>query len=302
MPALSYTTRRLRARLTRGQAPSCAHVRLHLRMHVRMHAYACMYACMYAATAVAYGHVAVCFADSHYMNRSPTHNLCFTAWMLIASHPAVHLPLCIHRRSCQRLACSPAYMPTQPYNCLCECTDNQVNGGFSCENSQLLRDELRGGLGFEGFVVSDWGAARNGSFDAGLDVEMPAAEHINEASLAAGQVLHGGRADGVTMGANRERGNGQGGRQGGIGRDRARDRESSDGLKDEPRRARFRQRRIDEAVLGLLIPMMAVGVMDAPEGRWDPARAKLNVTHNSSKTCAAGENARARLAASLPLT
>ena len=52
---------------------------------------------------------------------------------------------------------------------------NQINGVYSCENKWLLSDVLRGEWGYEGLVVSDWGACSRlpESIRAGLDLEMP---------------------------------------------------------------------------------------------------------------------------------
>ena len=54
------------------------------------------------------------------------------------------------------------------------CAYNQVNGSYSCQNKQLLADTLEHGMGFKGFVMSDWGATHStvGSVKAGLDLEM----------------------------------------------------------------------------------------------------------------------------------
>lgn len=54
-------------------------------------------------------------------------------------------------------------------------TYNRVNGEFCCQNKRLLTDILRNQFGFEGFVVSDWGAVddRIESLSAGLNLEMP---------------------------------------------------------------------------------------------------------------------------------
>jgi beta-glucosidase len=54
------------------------------------------------------------------------------------------------------------------------CGYNQVNGAAACENRMLLHDILRGEWGFDGFVVSDWGATHTTlpSLAAGLDLEM----------------------------------------------------------------------------------------------------------------------------------
>jgi beta-glucosidase len=52
---------------------------------------------------------------------------------------------------------------------------NPVNQVYATENSLLLRDILRTQWGFEGFVVSDWGAVHDGvaGVNAGLSLEMP---------------------------------------------------------------------------------------------------------------------------------
>lgn len=55
------------------------------------------------------------------------------------------------------------------------CSYNRANNSHACQNSKLLNGLLKGELGFQGFVVSDWGAQQSGmaSALAGLDVTMP---------------------------------------------------------------------------------------------------------------------------------
>jgi len=64
---------------------------------------------------------------------------------------------------------------------------NKVNGTFSSENTHLLKDILKGEWGFEGFVVSDWGATHSTieAANNGLDIEMPGGKYFGEALLAA---------------------------------------------------------------------------------------------------------------------
>ena len=55
------------------------------------------------------------------------------------------------------------------------CSYNKVNGEYASQNHWLLTDLLRGEWGFDGVVVSDWGAVvdRVAALAAGLDLEMP---------------------------------------------------------------------------------------------------------------------------------
>jgi beta-glucosidase len=55
------------------------------------------------------------------------------------------------------------------------CSYNKLNGTYAAENRRLLTEILKEDWGFEGFVVSDWGAVhdRVEALQAGLDLEMP---------------------------------------------------------------------------------------------------------------------------------
>lgn len=52
---------------------------------------------------------------------------------------------------------------------------NRLNGVYSCQNRELLTDILRESWGYQGLVVSDWGACSDlpASIRAGMDLEMP---------------------------------------------------------------------------------------------------------------------------------
>ncbi len=62
---------------------------------------------------------------------------------------------------------------------------NKVNGSYVGENKELLTDILRDKWGFDGFVVSDWGAVsdRIKALQAGLDLEMPASGGMRDAQI-----------------------------------------------------------------------------------------------------------------------
>ncbi|MCH5159646.1 MAG: glycoside hydrolase family 3 C-terminal domain-containing protein [Clostridiales bacterium] len=62
---------------------------------------------------------------------------------------------------------------TQPYMIMA--AYNKLNGESCAQNRRLLTDILRGEWGFNGAVVSDWGASyvMGKAYSAGLDLEMP---------------------------------------------------------------------------------------------------------------------------------
>ncbi|KAI0901687.1 glycoside hydrolase family 3 protein [Annulohypoxylon nitens] len=61
------------------------------------------------------------------------------------------------------------------------CSYNQVNNSQACQNSKTLNGLLKGELGFQGFVMSDWQAQHSGvsSAVAGLDMTMPGDTEFN---------------------------------------------------------------------------------------------------------------------------
>lgn len=62
------------------------------------------------------------------------------------------------------------------------CSYNKINGVYAAENKKYLTDVLRGQWGFEGYVMSDWGAVndRVADLEAGLDLEMPSSMGAND--------------------------------------------------------------------------------------------------------------------------
>ncbi|MCL2627971.1 MAG: glycoside hydrolase family 3 C-terminal domain-containing protein [Oscillospiraceae bacterium] len=68
------------------------------------------------------------------------------------------------------------------------CAYNRLNGEYASESARLLTEILRNEWGFEGIVVSDWGAVneRVKGLIAGLELEMPGvAEPSNDEYIAA---------------------------------------------------------------------------------------------------------------------
>lgn len=72
---------------------------------------------------------------------------------------------------------------------------NKVNGKYVGENYELLTEELRDKWGFDGLVMSDWGAVgdRVAGLEAGLDLEMPASHGVRDALIA--EAVRSGRLD-----------------------------------------------------------------------------------------------------------
>ena len=62
------------------------------------------------------------------------------------------------------------------------CSYNRVNGFYAAQNHKYLTETLRDRWGFDGYVVSDWGAVNNRVEDlkAGLDLEMPTSLGAND--------------------------------------------------------------------------------------------------------------------------
>ncbi|AXQ30577.1 glycosyl hydrolase [Solimonas sp. K1W22B-7] len=54
------------------------------------------------------------------------------------------------------------------------CSYNRLNGPYACENPELINGYLRRDWGFDGFVMTDWGAMHStiDSVNAGTDMEM----------------------------------------------------------------------------------------------------------------------------------
>jgi beta-glucosidase len=67
------------------------------------------------------------------------------------------------------------------------CAYNLVNGTHNCENGPLLNGILKGGWGFKGFVLSDYGAAHNAvaSLNGGLDFEPWPGTTYSQSAVAA---------------------------------------------------------------------------------------------------------------------
>jgi beta-glucosidase len=76
-----------------------------------------------------------------------------------------------------------AVKKSQPWTVMC--SYNKVNGEYASENKTLLTDILKDEWGFEGFVVSDWGAVneRAKGLEAGLELEMPSSNGLGDRKI-----------------------------------------------------------------------------------------------------------------------
>ncbi len=73
----------------------------------------------------------------------------------------------------------------QPWTVMC--AYNKLNGTYLAEHEQLLTHILRDEWGFDGLVVSDWGAVndRVHGLAAGMDLEMPTSGKVNTSRIVA---------------------------------------------------------------------------------------------------------------------
>ena len=73
----------------------------------------------------------------------------------------------------------------QPWTVMC--AYNKLNGIYCSEHHWLLTEVLRGEWGFDGLVVSDWGAVhdRVAALRGGLDLEMPPNLGVSDAAVVA---------------------------------------------------------------------------------------------------------------------
>ena len=78
---------------------------------------------------------------------------------------------------------------------------NRLNGYYACENRHLLTEILREEWGFDGVVISDWGACADlaKAVKAGMDLEMPDSHGIHARKLKAALKADGGIPAGVIL-------------------------------------------------------------------------------------------------------
>ena len=96
-----------------------------------------------------------------------------------------------------------AVKQAQPYTVMC--SYNRVNGTFASENDWLLNQVLRDEWGFQGMVMSDWGAVneRVKGLAAGLELEMPACGGYTDRQIA--EAVRNGQLDEAVLDRSVER-------------------------------------------------------------------------------------------------
>ena len=84
-----------------------------------------------------------------------------------------------------------AIKKAQPWTLMC--SYNMINGTYASDNKRLMTDVPRGEWGFEGAIMTDWGAMndRVEAIKAGLDLEMPGPCDGNDALIV--QAVREGR-------------------------------------------------------------------------------------------------------------
>lgn len=85
------------------------------------------------------------------------------------------------------------------------CSYNKINGTYASENRWLLTEVLRDEWGFEGYVMTDWGAVndRVKGILAGLDLEMPGSGGHNDRNIV--KAVQAGELDEAVLDATVER-------------------------------------------------------------------------------------------------
>jgi len=79
------------------------------------------------------------------------------------------------------------------------CAYNKVNGTYACEHQELMTDIPRDEWGFDGAIMTDWGAMdeRVWSIKSGLDLEMPYAGPHNDQLIV--EAVKSGKLDMATL-------------------------------------------------------------------------------------------------------